>query len=245
MNMLWTFGCSFTAEYYPVGDVDHRSTYDDYKDWRGGTLPPIWPTILSNKLNIDLHNRGVGGASNYLILNQFLEIAHQVKENDILIFGWTNLCRFQLVNTDEDKFNQILPAVESFPGIYVNHDALQEIFVNRTHPLWMTEIDMWIRFINLYTHKIGAHIFHWTSDHALSGFFKQNYKDDHRYILGNVNMEQTIMSEINYNTELICGKDIAKINAETNGLVDDCHYGQYGHETQSKIFYDHIIKFLP
>ena len=32
MGTLWTFGCSFTAEYYPVGDEFIRSNYDEYKD---------------------------------------------------------------------------------------------------------------------------------------------------------------------------------------------------------------------
>ena len=42
---LWTFGCSFTAEYHPVGFPEQRSNYDDYKDWRGGNLPKVWPTV--------------------------------------------------------------------------------------------------------------------------------------------------------------------------------------------------------
>ena len=36
MGTLWTFGCSFTAEYNPVGDKFVRNNYDEYKDWRGG-----------------------------------------------------------------------------------------------------------------------------------------------------------------------------------------------------------------
>ena len=52
MGTLWTFGCSFTAEYNPVGDKFVRNNYDEYKDWRGGTLPDVWPTLLGKKLNL-------------------------------------------------------------------------------------------------------------------------------------------------------------------------------------------------
>ena len=43
MNRLWTFGCSFTAEYNPIEGVYHpfENQYDRYKKFKGGKLPLV------------------------------------------------------------------------------------------------------------------------------------------------------------------------------------------------------------
>ena len=105
MNKLWVFGCSFTAEWYPVGYEHIPSTYDEYKNFKGGTLPDVWPTILSKKLNYDVRNCAIGGASNYNILKQFINVIDYINEGDILIFGWTQLLRFCAVNEKEHRIN--------------------------------------------------------------------------------------------------------------------------------------------
>ena len=69
---LWTFGCSFTAEYHPVGHPQQRSNYDDYKDWRGGNLPKVWPTVLAEMMDYDVKNCGEGGAANQTIFWKFI-----------------------------------------------------------------------------------------------------------------------------------------------------------------------------
>ena len=69
-NTLWTFGCSFTAE-YPLEIPDLRTKYDDYKNWRGGNLPKSWPTLLSEMIDYDVKNFGEGGSSKSIY---FLEI---------------------------------------------------------------------------------------------------------------------------------------------------------------------------
>ena len=72
MRTLWTFGCSFTAEYDPIDGIffPFENDFDKYKKWRGGNLPPVWPTILGDKLNCKVMNCAVGGSSNYNIFNQ-------------------------------------------------------------------------------------------------------------------------------------------------------------------------------
>ena len=78
MNTLWTFGDSFTAEYFPVDDPSQPSNYDKFKEYRGGNLPEIWPSLLSKKLGLKLENKGVGGDSNYGIFNQFINYCEQI-----------------------------------------------------------------------------------------------------------------------------------------------------------------------
>lgn len=247
MSTLWTFGCSFTAEYYPVGCPNMPSKYDEYKKWRNNNLPDVWPTLLANKLGYECQNRAVGGSSNYLIFKQFLDFVHSVKKDDILIFGWTNSARFQLVNEEENVFNQIQPnSVGGFPGISVSQNAINEVLINRTHNLWIEEVFSWMLLINIYLNKIGAHVFHWTSDEHITIQFKNLFKDDYRIIKGNdyENINRCIMSEI----EDLCNEQhdrlIAKISQETNETVDDGHFGEYGHITQSEYMYNYIKEFL-
>ncbi len=246
MRTLWTFGCSFTAPYYPIDNPDLQSNYDLYKKWRGGNLPKIWPTLLSEKIGYNLINRGVGGSSNYLILNQFLEVASEIKKEDILIFGWTQMSRFQLVNMEENVFNQILPAVNYFPGVDVDINSINQIFVNRTNPIWNEELIKWIYFFNLFTNNIGAHIFHWTSDVNTTKYLMEKYSWDHRFILPKkvkFNEDLDLLGEIGnlVNTE---DKLIAKIIEETNGEVNDGHFGEFGHKSQCEHFYNYISNFI-
>ena len=55
MRTLWTFGCSFTAEYDPIDGIffPFENDFDKYKKWRGGNLPSVWPTILGDKLYLE------------------------------------------------------------------------------------------------------------------------------------------------------------------------------------------------
>ena len=54
MSRLWTFGCSFTAEYNPIDGIyaPYENNYDKYRRFRGGELPKTWPNILAEKIII-------------------------------------------------------------------------------------------------------------------------------------------------------------------------------------------------
>jgi hypothetical protein len=244
MKTLWTFGCSFTAEYYPVDHKFIRSHYDDYKDWRGGTLPDVWPTLLGKKLNLEVKNMAFGGDSNYSIFDQFLNVVDLIREGDMVIFGWTHVVRFQAANPDSrNGFNQILPSITDYPETGLSIKTVEEILVNRSNSIWIKEVLNWIKFINLYMEKSKINIFHWTSDTDI--FNKDSdFIDDKRFIVvkdeNQPNMILGYLSEPMFHNNT----SVAKIIEETNGEVSDCHFGEYGHKVQSKYFYEHIINNL-
>jgi len=91
MKNLWTFGCSFTGEYYPLDSVPPNN-YNKYKKWKGGNLPPVWPTVLSKKLGYNCNNLGRGAMSNSSIFNTFCNISHKISNGDIVIIGWICEC---------------------------------------------------------------------------------------------------------------------------------------------------------
>jgi len=250
MNNLWTFGCSFTAEYEPINNLHppYENNYDKYRKWRGGTLPPTWPNIIGKSIGYNVMNCALGGSSNYNILMQFSNISHLIKEGDILIFGWTQLTRFIAANFSQNVFNNVLPAGESYNDLNMSQNTIDEILVNRTHTIWKYEVLSWIKIINNFCKNIGAEDYHWTSDDRIFNAEQKSIFDDYRYIiirnmdiLENVhfvdkhNMMWFLTHQFHYG-----GIQMGKIMDETSYEILDGHMGEFGHQLQAQIFYEHL-----
>lgn len=246
MSTLWTFGCSFTANYDPIEGLHYpfENIFDKYKAYRGGNFPKIWPELLSEKLKMDLMNCAKGGSSNYKILNQFFDVCDIIEKNDIVIFGWTSVLRFRVANFSEDIFNEILPNNTNFSGDDVSTSALNEIVYNRSHILWVNEVRNWIRMINVFAESKGFEVYHWTSDETIFDQFS-TFIDEKKYIIIDESTNETgktnLLGHINmpmfYNGELK-----GRIRDETNCLISDDHQGEFGHKIQCEYFYNHIKK---
>ena len=251
MNKLWTFGCSFTAEYDIIDGVHYpyENYYDQYKKWCGGELPKIWVNILGEHMGFEIMNCAIGGSSNYTIMNQFSNVCDLIGKDDVVIFGWTSLTRFTIVNVVESIFHNVLPMGSNNENTKLSQSTINEILVNRTHPLWAKEIHSNIRIINTLLKSVGVEVYHWSSD---DNIFNKNSSivNDSEYIvvrdfnaLNNVtntnrhNLLNYIVSCENYND-----KWVAKISDETEGLIPDLHLGKYGHTFQAHLFYEHIKK---
>jgi hypothetical protein len=246
MGTLWTFGCSFTGEYYPVDDNYIKSNYDLYKSWRGGTLPDVWPTLLGKKLNMKVENRGIGGDSNYGILTQFFNAVDLIKEGDVVVFGWTNVVRFQAANSDSSNgFNQILPTIIDYPDTGLSPKTIEEILINRSDSNWLTEVVNWIKFINLFMEKSKVNVYHWNSHYEIFNIHS-DFIDSKRFMVLDESNEYQPREMLGYlsHTDWYNGQLKAKIIEETNGEIEDCHFGEYGHITQANVFYEHIMNNL-
>lgn len=233
-NTLWTFGCSFTAEWNPVGDRV-RSNYDDYKDWRGGNLPPVWPTIVARNLNMNLENKGQGATGNDNIFKKFCDNSHLIESGDVVIIGWTHILRYLLSSPSGTHLMDILPS-ETYP----EHpsETTEYITINRSLPPWYGQIISYIKIIINYCKVIGAKVFFWTSDINMYEYFKENYNDIDvsKFIDWNYNdlfqIIRTKFKEAPYFT----------IEEETNGKVVDYHLGEDGHKYQADIIFKHLLK---
>ena len=241
MGKLWTFGCSFTAEWYPVGYDHPLSKYDEYKKFKGGTLPDVWPTILGKKLNCDVINCGIGGVSNYNILKQFINVIDCINEGDILIFGWTQLLRFCTVNEKEHRMNEMLPKQSYNVNVGFSKTTIDEILVNRSHPLWAEEVQNWIKFINNYCRLKNVEVFHWNSD-ILIFDMDSKFINDKNYILPPKENCYKLISLIQYISYSL--DSYLTIKQETDGKINDLHLGELGHIKQAEYFYNHIKKHI-
>ena len=230
---LYTFGCSLTDEFG-----------QEYKNYRKDTLPDIWPTILSKLLNENLINLGKSASSNYSIFRRFISVSEKIKQNDILIFGWTSILRYQFI----DHLNQlvdILPNDES--KLTPSSKTHEEILLNRDSILWVYEILDYIKLINLFCEKINCRVYHWTSDDEITKFvYKNNTElvDKLNFIsideLKYDNLYCANMFDYLCNPKHYGGNSVAKIIEETDNLIDDHHLGEKGHKVQAELFYEHI-----
>lgn len=238
MKNLWTFGCSFTGEYFPLGNTPPNN-YDKYKEWRGGNLPPVWPTILANKLGYKCNNLGKGAMSNSSIFNTFCNVSHKISKGDVVIIGWTSMLRTVLINPDENKLIDILINQEYE---YFDKDYLDYYFVNRAFTGWIDEIIGYINFISEYVKLKGAHIYFWSSDDNIIDYTRKNYDryDDNDFLYWKGDGENL---DLMHYVSVQGFKDgiLPTIQEETRHKVNDCHLGQFGHQYMADFIYNEII----
>jgi hypothetical protein len=238
-NKLWSFGCSFTAEYHPLNETPPNN-YDRYREFKGGELPPVWPTILSERLGLENSNKGVGASSNYHIFYQFCKFCSELKEDDVVIVGWTSPYRFILASKEYNFLQSILPKVEYRPEEY-DQSVIDYILVNRDNPIWNEEIISFTRIIDEVCKEKKCKVFYWSFHLDVIEYIQakyENYSED-KYILGHDGEE--LDKTLRYGIERT-----ATIQKETKNLINDLHFGEYGHQKQANYFYNHIkpkIKF--
>jgi hypothetical protein len=231
-NSLWTFGCSFTAEYQPL-DNDPPNNYDLYKKYRGGELPSVWANLLSQKLNLNYKNKGYGARSNYTIFYTFCDWCSKIKKGDTVIVQWTSPYRFLMAH-EEQYLQDVLPSCNYEEDFDMK--VIETILVNRTNPIWISELTYFTKIINELCKQKEANVFYWTYHEDLIWSYMSSTWDEyngHQIIQAPDN--QSIMdylgSETNYKQTII---------AETNEIVEDVHLGELGHKAQAEYFYNYI-----
>jgi hypothetical protein len=215
---LHVFGDSFTEGYdtfvtlHPKG---HRIEWrDKYINWKGYT-PKVFNTILSNKLNIDTTNYGIGGADNYTIFETIIDNMDNIQSNDIIIIGWSALARYRLANIN-NKFESITmwwksASDNALERIGVSQTTINEVMINRyNNYAYVNEINKFIKLLN-YTFKNNK-IIHW------SPFYSHK-----------IGMNVTSIPELE------------TIVTETNGEVDDLHFSEPSHHQLADYFYNIIV----
>lgn len=133
MNKLWTFGDSFTAG----NGTFVNEEYNKYKQ----PGEAIWPVLLSEKLNMELVNRGYGLFSNDKIIDTIMENYNLIKPNDLVIIGKTWPGRIDIPNKANDTLLTIAPS--HFWAI----DNSKENYSRR-------EMDFFLKLVILFNSKL-------------------------------------------------------------------------------------------
>lgn len=105
MNNIWIFGCSFSSGYL---EVDRENSYGN---------------LLSKELNLGIKNLASAGDSNDIIFNKLVNNLKDIKENDIIIYQFTNFNRIGFFHNDEYTFS-----TAGIPELGVKHKVKENIF---------------------------------------------------------------------------------------------------------------------
>lgn len=210
-NNLWVFGDSFSV---PFKRMENEHPYVPYK----GYCPKIFSDILSEKLNLNLKDCSHGGSSNYNIFHTFIKNVDQIKDNDIIVFGWTQTIRFRIASKNNNFYDVIISVIENMKHLFdIPSKSLYDITFNRSNnTIFYDELCDYIKIIK--TSKPSCKILHWT-------WVEPTFNDEF---------------ENNFYDLLIPFKKYKTVREETNYEVDDFHYGEVGHDELSK----DLLKFL-
>lgn len=234
MNRLWTFGCSFTSEYNFTPYKNDINQMIRYKEWRNGTEPEIWTTILANKLNLKEKNLGYPGSSVYKIFDSFCNNCHLIEKGDVIIVEWTRLQRFRVCL--HGKFPTVLPVYNVSDHTILTYKATSEIQVNRTQKPFIQEVYSFQNFIQEFCDSLECEIYFWSADDEIINKENDDFKSKRRYLVPQANTDMTQYLRQNYGAETLYD--------ETNGLIlDQQHYGEKGHMIMGNMFYDEIIRY--
>ena len=227
MNRLFTFGCSYTADF----DINMIKGYQEYKKYRGGTFPKSWPTLLGEKLNMEVRNYGIGGVGNQSIFDQFCIHSDEIEENDIVIIGWSFVHRYRWARTEGNCWHYfgagpINEKIETFQDNQTHDNIIQ----NRMNDLYSDEVFNYIKLIDVLSKAKDFKTYYWFSDERLIDKLNIDTPNKDRFILYKKEMLRTVYQN--------GGKNIQQ---ETNGVVSDNHLGELGHIVQSNLIYNHLI----
>jgi hypothetical protein len=226
---LYTFGCSNTAPYHEL-----TKGYRDYKKFRGGSFPPIWPELLAKKLAFELVNYAQHGTGNDSILYEFCKHVNEIKKGDLVIIGWTFNTRYMWPDKKSKKWEHLVGEYDE--NLDLTFPTHHEIMVNRMDkdviPLLSEQVHMWINLINRVAESVGFTVKYWSSDGDIT------YPDHNGFPCDGLTIKNVLVHH--YVFDVVRMLDGEQISEETKGEVNDAHWGESGHQKVCEIFYTHI-----
>ena len=252
MATLFGFGDSFTGGHFQ--DV-HFKPYQQWKEFRGGNLPPVWIDLLGEKLNMDVLNYGHGGNSNQEIFETICKKCHQFKKDDIVIVNWTEIHRFRWSALGNHRAAEGIVDVPYWRRMSAASDDSEEIrkqtkidiIENRSSNLYVEEIYNYEKIIDQLSKSVGFNVFYWSGDSDIIYKLPPDELKQNKYIINDLISNITEnppdmfrLGGIFFDTIKHYGGLI--VYEETNHKCTDTHLGESGHRVQFELFYDYIIK---
>lgn len=145
MSNLFIFGDSFSAEW----ETNHNKTYYNpraqsfyaKKYYQKYNKYPIhFQDIIKTELNSEnIINHSVYGYCNYSIIDSIGKYINDIKENDIVVIGWSNIARWRFVDSKKKDWEIVHPTApeDNFPN------GFHEQSVHRYCSVTMQELINW------------------------------------------------------------------------------------------------------
>ena len=150
--MIYIFGDSFSEPFIRYANKSYVTHM--------GYSPKQYYDYFQEEYNMDCVNTAKGGASNDYIFNEFMGQYENMVDGDLVIFGWSQITRFEFVDTKIGAWRGSLLASNQDS---LSMDTIDEIVVNRNHPLYTEQFCKRLLFIN--TILKGKKVIHWSWVH--------------------------------------------------------------------------------
>lgn len=235
MSTLYTFGCSFTEDY-----KDSYPPYLEYKNFKGGTYPKVWSTLLSEKLNYELVNEGRGGSGNQHIFTSLCKSAHQFKKGDIVIVQWSFMERYRFSDAFGIDWVHLGPSDPKYIGneMIISRECQDFICINRTLDPYKQELYDYENLIDSLAKSVGFEVFYWTILNNLIYNRPKEILNQKKYLLND-----KIRDQFDNTFSIVLKNGGQWIKEETNWVIDDGHMGEKGHQVQAELFYEYIMSY--
>ena len=208
MNKLWVFGDSYSEPFSKPGGSPWKAEYKSFK----GRWSEVYSEMVANELKLKHINLAKGGADNYTILDSIIDVVNTISANDIIIIGWSNTLRYRIVNRYNNFTTIYSKSLESSFKLNktqylfdLSDSTLTEMAVNRNNSIYINELNNYIKLIN---------------------FSFPNHKV--------IQWSPFYLDREGLNTTFPTTNEYETVREETNGIVNDEHFGENGHREVAK-----------
>ena len=216
MGKLWTFGDSFT---YGQGCLPG----DEYYEYTDLPTESTWPTIISNKLQLEEVNKGLPGNSTPYIIKQVIDNLSNFNTDDTVILSDTHSTRTILFNRRLKKIQPVAAEIvywqdlnknsKHFLESYFKNEEEKQVYVEylynfiyREEINWNTYYEKQLNSLLLHLNKLKISTYFWS--------------------------HKIWTPKIKFNT----------IAQETNGKIKDGHWSWQGHKDFAEYLLERINK---
>ena len=144
--MIWIFGDSFSVpfETHINNKCDWAIDYFNYKK----EIPKTFGSVLSDLLKTDVTNLARPGCDNYTMFHSYIKNIENIKKDDIVIIGWSEVGRFRLAS----KLNTWISFVPNFDNELkkmenISNQTIIEVCVNRLSDIYIDELNDFIKIM--------------------------------------------------------------------------------------------------
>jgi hypothetical protein len=189
--MIYVFGDSFSEDTKKETKSSYIDRYFKYK----GREVKFYTELLSEKLNQPITNFSRGGMCNDYMFLEFIKNYKDIKSNDIVIFGWSNIQRILIPNNGMWFSN-----LHGFKTLSQN--TQDEIRIMRSDPLFVQRQLEIIDFINnCLSSDITTIHWTWSTIHhknslSISTETNGEIDDSHYSEEGHLDLYQKILSQL-------------------------------------------------
>jgi len=221
---IWVFGDSFSTPFSKF-EKEWCPIVTNYLDTKE-SMPMCYGEILSAKLGLTLKNESWSGASNQTIFHNVINFIDSIKEEDIVIIGWSHVERFRVSKLGNWWYDVKITDTEGkiskhLDGVF-EQDALSQLIVNRyTNDIFFTEATDYIKIINKAFPN--TKVYNWT-------WVWPTLSEDKTY------------EKLYYSSLSLPYRAYTTIDKETNSKFKDIHYGEVGHQELSEDLLSIMLK---